>query len=116
MRLTHVAVESFQIKAQLAEIFRFKPRHLEFHGDQAVEAAMKKEQVQREIPCTHLQRILGTDKAEVSAKLQHEIFHAVEQSTVEVVLGMVLRQAEKFDGVGVPENARRLWMYFCHRR
>jgi len=77
---------------------------------------MKEEQVQREVPCTHLQRKLGTDKAEVSAKLQHEIFHAVEQSTVEVVLGSVLRQAEKFDGVGVPENARRLWMYFFPRR
>lgn len=77
---------------------------------------MKEEQIQREVPCTHLQRIFGTDKAEVTAKLQHEIFHAVEQSTVEVVLGMVLRQTEKFDGVSVSENACRLWMCFCHCR
>ena len=49
---------------------------------------MKEEQVQREVPCTHLQRKLGTDKAEVSAKLQQKIFHAAEQSTVEVVLGI----------------------------
>src|ERR1039457_6398754 len=116
MRLAHVAVESLQVKAQLAEIFRFKPSHLEFHGDQAVEAAMKKEQVQREVPRTHLQRILRTDKAEVSAKLQHEIFHAVEQSTVEVVFGMLLWQPQKLDGIGILEKARRLRMYFCRRR
>jgi len=65
---------SVQIKAQLAEIFRFKSSHLEFHGDEAVEAAMKEEQVQCEVPRTYLQRKLGTDKAEVSAKLQHESF------------------------------------------
>ena len=49
---------------------------------------MKKEQVQCEVPLTHLQRLFGTDRAEVPAKLQHHIFHAIEQSTVEAVLGI----------------------------
>ena len=116
MRLAHLTVESLQVKASLPALFRFKPSHLEFHGGQAVEAAMKKEEVQSEVPRTHLQRILGTDKAKVSAKLQHEIFHAVEQATVEVVFGMLLWQPQKLDGIGILKKARRFWMYFCHRR
>ena len=46
-----------------------------------------------------LNRCHNPDKAEVSAKLQHEIFHAVEQSTVEVVFGMLLWQPQKLDGI-----------------
>src|SRR2546423_581116 len=48
--LADVAVQGLQIELQLAQVLRLELVHLELERDQAVQAAMKKEQVEEEIP------------------------------------------------------------------
>ena len=79
VRLTHIPVQRLQIEGQLAKMFRLKPLYLQFKRNQAVEATMEEEQVQRKVPCPHLYGKLRADEAEISAKLQQEILHPIKQ-------------------------------------
>ena len=47
--LAMVAVEGFEVEIELAEVFRAEFPDLEFDGDEAVQATMKKEQVEGEV-------------------------------------------------------------------
>jgi hypothetical protein len=77
---------------------------------------MEEEQVEGEIASAHLHREFGTDKAEVPSQLQQELFHSVEQATVQVVLGVDLGQSEKLDSVGVLEDVLCPRVHLVHQR
>lgn len=116
----YISVESFQIKIQLAEIFRLEPRHLQFKCDQAVETTMKEEQIESKVARSYLHRELRADKAKVPAKLQQKFSHSVEQPTMQITLTMFLRQSQKLNSVGISEDRIRTrmrlvhqWCHFC---
>jgi len=67
--LAMVTIERFEIEVEFAEIFRAELAHLEFDGDEAIQATMKKEQVESEILRSDLDRVLGTDEAEIATQL-----------------------------------------------
>ena len=71
--LFRIAVEGFEIEAELAEVFRLEAADLEFDGDEAVQAAVEEEEIEREIPPADLERELGADEAEIAAQLDEEI-------------------------------------------
>src|SRR5579875_1570829 len=113
---THVPVQSLKVEVQLAKILRSEFVDLKFKGHQAIESTMKEEKVQCKVARAYLYRKLGTDKAEIPAKLQQELFHAVEQCTVKLILAMLLWQPEKLDDVGISENISCLWVCFGNSR
>ena len=69
VRLAVVAVEGFEVDVELAEVLRLEAAGLEFEGDEAVQPAVKKEQVEREILSADLDGILRADEAKVAAQL-----------------------------------------------
>ena len=87
----HVAVQRFEVEAELAEILRLKPSDFEFEGDQAIEAAVEKEQVEREVAAADLDREFGADEAEIAAELDQEVSEFEQQSTMQVGFGVVGR-------------------------
>src|SRR5690606_21290501 len=104
MGFADIAIQRFQVEAEFAEIFRLETSYLELNGHQAVEAAMKKQQVQSEIAPTYLQGVLGADKAEVTAKLDQEVPKTGELTLVKVRLNVTIGQVKKFDHVGIAEH------------
>src|ERR1017187_9051705 len=105
MLFAYIAVQRLQVEIELAKILRLKLIYLEFKGDKSVKAAMEEKQIKCKIPPANLYGKFRADKAEISAKLQYKILHAVEQGMVKIVFGVLLRQAKKFEGVGILENA-----------
>src|SRR5438552_1530020 len=50
MRFTDAAIQRLQVKRQLAQVLRLELFHLQLESDQGVQAAMKEEQVEEEVP------------------------------------------------------------------
>lgn len=71
MGFAFVTVQRFKVEVELAEVFQLEAANLKFDGHQAVEAAMKEQQVQSEITPSDLQRIFRADKAEIATQLDH---------------------------------------------
>ena len=57
---------------ELSQVLGFEPIHLQFDRDQAVQAAVKEQQVEREITSADLHRELRADEAEITAEFDHE--------------------------------------------
>src|ERR1700722_17747629 len=114
MVLTHVAVEGFQIKIQLAEIFRLKLADLQFNRNEAVQATMKEEQVQREISPTNLNRIFGADETEVPSQLDQKHSELFQQAAMQICFGMDRWETEKFQVIGILENAECFRVCLSH--
>ena len=70
--LAHVAVESFEIEPQLAEVFGLEFVHFEFDGHKAVQTTVEEKKIQSEVPLTDLHGVLGADKAKIPAQLRDE--------------------------------------------
>ena len=73
VRLFNIAVQRFQVKAEFAQIFGLKAANLQFDGNQAIEAPVKKQQVQRKIAPAHLQWVFAADKAKVPAQFDQKL-------------------------------------------
>ena len=71
--LADVTIEGFQIEVELAQMLRFETVHLEFYGNQCIEAAMEEEQVECKVPRADLHGIFGTDETEVAAQLDQKL-------------------------------------------
>ena len=72
VRLACISVQGFETKIQLAQVLGFETVHLELDGNQTVQAAVKEQQVEREITSTDLHRKLRADEAEITAQLDQE--------------------------------------------
>ena len=105
-----VAVESLEIKVELAEMFRLEPRCFQFNGHQAVESAMEEEQVERKILSTDLNRILRTHEAEVASQFSEKATKISKQGTVQIGFGMFIGNAQEFEGVGILEDVECIGM------
>lgn len=97
MRFLHIAVEGFEIEAQLAEVFGFKAFDLQLQSDEAVHTAMEEKQVEREVALAHLERHLGPDEAEVAAEFGDEFPEFAQESAVEVGFRVI---------IGKPRNSK----------
>lgn len=88
MRFAHVSIKCFQIERQFSEILRFEATHFQFDCDQTVETTMEKQQVDRKIPVTHLQRKFRAHKTEVAAEFNQEFSEPSQKSAMKIGLGM----------------------------
>ena len=57
-----IPVEGFEVEVELAEVFWSECADFEFDGDEAIQAAMKKEQIEGKILSADLERMLRTDE------------------------------------------------------
>ena len=110
VRLPHIAVERFQIEGELLlEVLGLEAADFQFKGDEAVEAAVEKEQVEREVAAADLHGILRADEAEVVTEFDEEILEFEEQTVMEIGLGVAGGKAEELQHVGVFEDAYGFW-------
>ena len=82
VRFLNVPVERFQIELQLAEIFGLELVDFQLDGHQTIERPIEKEQVEREIASADLQGVLASDKTEVAAQFNEELFVLFDQATL----------------------------------
>lgn len=116
MRLAGVAVQRFEVEVELAQVLGLEPVYLQLDRHQAVQATVEEQQVEREVPSTHLHRELRSDEAEIAAQFDEEAAKLAQQAAVQVGLGLVDRQAQELQRVGVLEKAcGRITMNFSHR-
>ena len=92
-----IPVEGFEIEVELAKVFWSECADFEFDGDEAIQAAMKKEQIEGKILSADLEGMLGTDEAEIAAQVP-------QQTAVEVGFVVFGRKTEKFKRVDVFEK------------
>jgi hypothetical protein len=116
VRLLHVSVEGLDIEAQLSEVLGFELPNFELESNEAGEAPVEEDEVDREIPTADLNRILRADEAEVAPELADEPTKVAEKRAMEVGLGVLLRQAQKLQAVLVLEVFEARWVNLCHRR
>ena len=115
MRLFHVPVECLKIELHLAQMFRLELDDFEFNGDQTVETAIEKQQVQREVSPPNLDWVLAADVTEVTAKLDQEFLELFNQPRLQVPLGMFRRKVEKLDKIAVLKDRCRVRVQFSQR-
>ena len=99
-----IPVEGFEVEVELAEVFWSECADFEFDGDEAIQAAMKKEQIEGKILSADLEWMLGTDEAEIAAQLGDEAAQIPQQAAVEVGFVVFGRKTEKFKRVDVFEK------------
>jgi hypothetical protein len=111
----HVAVERFEVELQFAQMLGLKLVDLELDGHEAVEPPVEEEQIQLKVAPADLQRILAADEAEVAPQLDEEALQVLDQSQVQIRLGMRGGEVEEFDEVGVLEEGGRARMQIAQR-
>jgi hypothetical protein len=67
------------VRLSITQVLRLETTPLQFNRYQAVEPAMKEEQVEREILIANLQWNFGTNKAKVAAHFDEEPPKAIEE-------------------------------------
>ena len=115
-KLARVAVEGFEVEPQLAQVLGLETAHLQLDGDQAIEAPVKEQQVECEVPAANQHRLLGTDETKVAAKFDQKRLEPREQPAMQVRLAVFIGQIEEFDHVGVLEDAGGGAVILSHRR
>ena len=115
MRLLHVPVEGLQIELEFAKVFRLKLDDLEFKRDQAVECAIEEEQIEFKVSSANLDRVMTADVAEVAAELDQELLELLDQTALQVGLGMPRRKVEELDEVAVFEDGCGVRVQFSQR-
>ena len=113
--LAYIAVEGFEVELELAEVLGLELVHLQLDSDETVQSAMEEEEVEREVPATDLHRVFGADEAEVAAEFGDETAQITQQTGMKISLGVVLRQAEKLQDVGVFKEFGGLRVNFSQR-
>src|SRR5712691_6573655 len=84
VRLLHVAVESFQVELQLAEMLWLELFDLQFKGDQTVECSVEEQQVDGEVTSAHLKRVLAANETEVATQFDQELLELFDQSVFQI--------------------------------
>lgn len=115
MGLPHIAVERLEVEAQLPEVFGRELADLELDGDQAAQASVEEHQIDGEVLVPDLDRVLGSDEAEVASELGDEAAEVIEQRAVEIGLGVTVAQVEELQVVRVLELLDRGRMQLCQR-
>ena len=69
MLFLHVPIERFEVKVDLAEVFRFEPSDFQLYGNKAGQAAVVEEQIDEEIASADLNSILFAKEGEILAEL-----------------------------------------------
>ena len=116
MGLAVIAVEGLEVEVELAKVFGLETVHLQFDGDEAVEAAMEEQQIECEVATAYLYGIFGADETEVAPEFDEELPESREQAVVQVGLAVGIWQIEKLDKIGVLENAADgITMSLSHR-
>ncbi len=91
VRLADVAVEGFQIELQLAQMLGLELTELELDGDQAGEAPMEEQQVEREVATADMQGHFAANEAEVAAQLGQKAAEVAKQALMQVGLAVISR-------------------------
>ena len=84
VRFLDVAVESLDVEAQLADVLGLELAHFELEGDEAREAAVEEDEVDREVLLADLYGVLGADEAKVATELGDEATEVTQDGAVEV--------------------------------
>ena len=108
-----VAVERFEVEIELSQVFGRKTRGLKLDGDQAIESAVEKQQVERKILLADLQGVFAADEAEITTQFEQKLFEPRQQAALQVAFGIADRQVEKFDQIAVLEDALRVRVSLC---
>ena len=111
--LFRIAVERFEVEAEFAEVFRLEAADLEFDGDEAIQAAMEEEEVERKIPPADLERELGADEAEITAQFDEEVAELEQQTLMEIGLAVAGREIKEFEQVAVLEDGEGFRVDLC---
>jgi len=90
VRFLDVAVESLDVEAQLAAVLGLELAHFELEGDEAREAAVEEDEVDREILLADLYGVLGADEAKIATELGDEAAEVTQDGAVEVRLGVAV--------------------------
>lgn len=110
MRLFRIAVESLDVEAQLAEVLWQELADLELERDQACEAAVEEDEVDREVLFADLDRVFGTHEAKVATELGDEPAEVLKERTMQVPFGVSVCEVEELEAVGVLELVDRPWI------
>ncbi len=110
VRLLHVAVEGLQVELEFAQVLRLELDDLEFKRDQAVECAIEEEQIEFKVSSANLNRVMTADVAEVAAEFDQELLELLDQTALQVGLGMPRRKVEELDEVAVLEDGGSVGM------
>jgi hypothetical protein len=89
---------------------------MKLEDDQAVQAAMKEEEVEEKIATADLQTEALGHEGEVRAELQQELPQVGNQGLLQLQLGMGLGQVEELEQVDVFKNLMRKGMQLSRRR
>ena len=92
MWLLHVTVERLDVETQLPEVRGLELAHLQLEGNEAGQATVEEDEVDREVLVADLHRVLGADKAEVATKLGDEPAEVTEQRRMKIIFVVVARQ------------------------
>ncbi len=111
----HVPVQRFEVEVELADVFGFERSDLQLNGDQAVDSAMIKQQINEAVASSDLYRILLADEGEVAPQLPQEPSEPAHEASAQIVFGMIRRKIEELDDVAVLEGASGLRRQFLRR-
>ena len=115
MRLLHVAVQRLQVKLQLAEMLGLEFLDLQFDVNETPEAAVKEKEVDFKVFPANLNWIMAAYKTEISPQLNVKMLELFEKGVVQVAFGMVRRQVQELEEVGVLEDGFGTGVQFSHR-
>lgn len=74
MGFTLIAIERFQIEAELTQIFWLKTANLKLNRHQAIQLTVEKQQIESKVTPTDLQWVFGANKTKIAAQLDKKIF------------------------------------------
>lgn len=102
-----VAVQPFQIELHLPLVPGLKFAQLQLHGYKTLEGAVVKKQIQVKILAVNNHALLALDEGEAFAEFKDEAFQLAQNGRFQVVLQIVVFQAEEIKKIGVFEGSRR---------
>lgn len=104
VRALAVTVQCFQIKRQLAHVFRLEAAGLEFKCDQTLEVAVVEEEIEFKILIADLYADFLADKSEAVAEFHEKFPQITQQSRLQIGLAVPLRQIQKIEQIAVLED------------
>ena len=117
LALLNLAIEAGDDRAVNAEVEALKvlggPRSLYWKIAKA--EALLRNRSDAKIPAADLDRLLAADEPEVAAELEQELLELLDQTALQVGLGVLGRKVKKLDEVLVFKERRGIGMQFCQR-
>jgi hypothetical protein len=69
-------------KSQFPKILRLESRDLQFNGNEAIEAAMEEQQIEREVLSSTLYWIFRADEAKITAQFNQKLFQLPQETSM----------------------------------